>query len=103
MHLASTKANNRLKLNISNAPCLATDEKEIARVKIYMLSVECSSKFCTSWQISKYNLTDRLMRYTALNPRNMQMALQKAYSLYTESLRTWRVCVLYGLGCDAVR
>ena len=78
-------------------------KKKFARVKIYMLSVECSSKFCTLWQISKYNLTDRLMRYTALNPRNMQMALQEAYSLYTESLRTWRVCVLYGLGCDAVR
>ena len=78
-------------------------KKIFERVKIYMLSVECSSKFCTLWQISKYNLTDRLMRYTALNPRNMQMALQKAYSLYTESLRTWRVCVLYGLGCDAVR
>ena len=77
--------------------------KKIAMVKIYMLSVECSRKFCTLWQISKYNLTDRLMRYTALNPRNMQMALQEAYSLYTESLRTWRVCVLYGLGCDAVR
>lgn len=55
------------------------------------------------WQISKYNLTDRLMRYTALSPRSMQMELQEACSLYTESLRTWRVCILYGLGCGAVR
>ena len=57
--------------------------------------------FC--WQISKYNLIDRLMRYTALSPKNMQVELQEAYSIYIESLRTWRVCIWYGLGCDAVR
>ena len=43
------------------------------------------------------------MRYTALTPGNMQVELQEAYALYIESLRTWRVCVLYGLGCDSVR
>ena len=43
------------------------------------------------------------MRYTALSPRSMQVELVEAYTIYTESLRTWRVCILYGLGCDAVR
>ena len=61
------------------------------------------SNYLPFLQISKYNLTDRLMRYTALSPRSMQMELQEAYSIYTESLRTWRVCILYRLSCDAVR
>lgn len=61
------------------------------------------SNYLPFLQISKYNLMDRLMRYTALSPRSMQVELQEAYTIYTESLRTWRVCILYGLGCDAVR
>ncbi|XP_022799049.1 RNA polymerase II-associated protein 1-like [Stylophora pistillata] len=66
-------------------------------------TVCCAGRHMAATLISKYNLSDRLMRNTALSPRNMQMKLQEAYFLYTESLRTWRVCILYGLGCDAVR
>jgi len=66
-------------------------------------AVCCAGRHMAATLISKYNLMDRLMRYTALSPRSMQVELQEAYSVYTESLRMWRVCILYGLGCDAVR
>jgi len=66
-------------------------------------AVCCAGRHMAATLISKYNLTDRMMRYTALSPRSMQVELQEAYSIYTKSLRTWRVCILYGLSCDAVR
>ncbi|XP_015763602.1 PREDICTED: RNA polymerase II-associated protein 1-like [Acropora digitifera] len=63
----------------------------------------CAGKHMTASLISKHKLLDRILRYTALAPTNMQLPMQEAFSLFIESLRTWKICVLYGLGCDAVR
>ncbi|XP_068681600.1 RNA polymerase II-associated protein 1-like isoform X1 [Montipora foliosa] len=66
-------------------------------------SLCCAGRHVAATLISKYKLLDRILRYTALTPRNMQLSTEEAFLLYVESLRSWRVCVLYGLGCDAVR
>lgn len=53
--------------------------------------------------LSKYPLLTAILRYTSMEPTNMNLNVGEAYMLSTESLRAWSVCVRYGLACDAYR
>eukprot|EP00058_Branchiostoma_floridae_P011739 XP_002597227.1 hypothetical protein BRAFLDRAFT_118128 [Branchiostoma floridae] len=56
-----------------------------------------------AYQISKHSLLERIMRYTAEHPSDLELDQLEAYSLAVESLRTWATCAVYGLGCEAFR
>ena len=44
------------------------------------------------------------MCYTSLHPNDMSLGTKdEVFALCVESLKTWRVCMAYGLACDHFR
>ncbi|XP_019647919.1 PREDICTED: RNA polymerase II-associated protein 1-like [Branchiostoma belcheri] len=67
-----------------------------------LMRVLCTAgRNITAILISKHSLMERIMRYTAEHPSDLQLDQLEAFSLAVESLRTWATCAVYGLGCEA--
>ncbi|XP_078673890.1 RNA polymerase II-associated protein 1-like isoform X2 [Branchiostoma floridae x Branchiostoma belcheri] len=67
-----------------------------------LMRVLCTAgRNITAILISKHLLMERIMRYTAEHPSDLQLDQLEAFSLAVESLRTWATCAVYGLGCEA--
>ncbi|XP_031566687.1 RNA polymerase II-associated protein 1-like [Actinia tenebrosa] len=69
-----------------------------------LLRAICScGRNITAIMISKHGMMESILCYTALHPKDIQLFLDDAMNLYIESIRTWTVCISYGLACDQFR
>ncbi|XP_078594205.1 RNA polymerase II-associated protein 1-like isoform X3 [Branchiostoma floridae x Branchiostoma japonicum] len=69
-----------------------------------LMRVLCTAgRNITAILISKHSLMERIMRYTAEHPSDLELDQLEAFSLAVESLRTWATCAVYGLGCQAFK
>ncbi|XP_072170727.1 RNA polymerase II-associated protein 1-like [Diadema setosum] len=69
-----------------------------------LIRVLCvSRRYIADTLVSKHPLKAAILRYTSVEPTNMNLNVAEAFHLSTESFRAWSACVRYGFACEAYR
>ncbi|XP_066280057.1 RNA polymerase II-associated protein 1-like [Branchiostoma lanceolatum] len=104
-HLIETVFTELLPLSWADKVCSA--EKSEVHGRPLPQAMKLMRVLCTAGRniaailISKHSLMERIMRYTAEHPSDLELDQLEAFNLAVESLRTWATCAIYGLGCEA--